>query len=64
MTESRGHSIRAVMLDQHGPNVVFNSGVDPNDVIDFIEKNFDLTRSTDGRVKSEVDAPPAYARIE
>lgn len=64
MTESRGHKIRAVMLDRHGPNIVFNSSADPNDVIDFIERNFDLTGSTDGRIGSKVESAPAYARIE
>ena len=39
--------IRAVMLDQHGPNVVFNRSMDPRKVIDFIEKNFDLGGRTD-----------------
>lgn len=39
--------IRAVMLDQHGPNVVFNRSMDPRKVIDFIEKNFDLEGRTD-----------------
>lgn len=39
--------IRAVMLDQHGPNVVFNRSMDPRKIIDFIEKNFDLGGRTD-----------------
>jgi hypothetical protein len=36
------------MLDNHGPNIVFNSNIDPTEVIDFIEANFDLDRSTSG----------------
>lgn len=36
----------AVMLDGHGPNVVFSRDIDPQVVIDFIEKHFDLERST------------------
>lgn len=38
----------AVMLDQHGPNIVFNSKINPKEVIDFIERNFDLTGKTGG----------------
>jgi len=40
--------IRAVMLDKHGPNIVFNRGMDPSKVISFIEANWDLSKSTDG----------------
>lgn len=40
-------SIKAVMLEKHGPNIVFNSSkVSPQTVIQFIEDNFDLTAST------------------
>lgn len=38
--------LAAVMLDQHGPNIIFNSQIDPQVVIDFIENNFDLTQTT------------------
>lgn len=38
--------IHAVMLDKHGPNIVFNRNVDPNKVIQFIEQNFDLSKQT------------------
>jgi hypothetical protein len=37
----------AVMLDKHGPNIVFNKEVDPQSVINFIDKNFDLHGRTD-----------------
>lgn len=37
-----------VMLDNHGPNIVFNHTIDSQEVIDFIENNFDLDRSTSG----------------
>lgn len=37
-----------VMLDNHGPNIVFNSSIDPQEVIDFIEDNFDLEGTTSG----------------
>lgn len=47
-TESNG--IKAVYLDSHGPNIVFNKNIDPALVIDFIEKNFDLEQKTGGLV--------------
>jgi hypothetical protein len=39
--------IKCVYLDNHGPNIVFNRYIDPQRVIDFIEDNFDLAKSTD-----------------
>jgi hypothetical protein len=44
----------AVMLDQHGPNIVFSRHVDPNLVIRFIEATFDLTESTAGSASPTV----------
>lgn len=41
-------NLKAVMLDQHGPNIVFNKNIDPQEVIDFIDVNFDLTKKTGG----------------
>lgn len=41
-------NLRAVYLDQHGPNIVFNRGIDPVEVINFIERNFDLSLKTGG----------------
>lgn len=41
-------NLKAVMLDNHGPNIVFNRNIDPKEVIDFIERNFDLTQKTGG----------------
>lgn len=38
--------IHAVMLDKHGPNIVFNRNIDPERVIKFIDQNFDLARDT------------------
>lgn len=38
----------AVMLDRHGPNLVFSRDADPARVIRFIEENFDLTGTTAG----------------
>lgn len=44
------HGIHAVMLDEHGPNIVFNRNTDPRHVIEFIERNFDLAGKTGGLV--------------
>lgn len=43
-------NLYAVFLDQHGPNIVFNKSIDPQEVIDFIEANFDLEGKTGGYV--------------
>jgi len=45
---SRHGNLYAVMLDNHGPNIVFNHDIDPQEVIDFIEANFALDKSTSG----------------
>lgn len=42
--------IHAVMLDNHGPNIVFSRHADPQKVIDFIENNFDLEAKTGGLI--------------
>lgn len=39
-------NIYAGMLDKHGPNIVWNVDTDPQEVIDFIERNFDLSMKT------------------
>jgi hypothetical protein len=39
-------NVAAVMLDQHGPNIIFHHDADPSQVIAFIEENFDLIRRT------------------
>jgi hypothetical protein len=41
-------NLYCVMLDNHGPNIVFNHSIDPLEVIDFIKDNFDLGQSTSG----------------
>lgn len=46
----RSGSIWVVMLDQHGPNIVFSRDIDPQDVCDFIDANFDLDAKTGGYV--------------
>ncbi len=43
-------NLSAVMLDNHGPNIVFHHSIDPQEVIDFINKNFDLADKTGGLV--------------
>ncbi len=39
--------LKCVYLDNHGPNIVFHHSMDPKKVIDFIDRNFDLSKSTD-----------------
>ncbi len=46
--------IYAVMLDNHGPNILFNSNVDPERVIAFIDENFDLSKTTRGYTTDKV----------
>ena len=43
-------NLSAVMLDNHGPNIVFHHSIDPQEVISFIDKNFDLHDKTGGLV--------------
>lgn len=43
-------NLSAVYLDNHGPNIVFHHSIDPQEVIDFIEKNFILEEKTGGYV--------------
>lgn len=43
--------IWAVMLDQHGPNIVYRSDIPAKRVINFIERNFDLGAKTGGSVE-------------
>jgi hypothetical protein len=43
-------NLSAVYLINHGPNIVFNSSIDPQEVIKFIEDNFDLAGKTGGYV--------------
>lgn len=45
-----GDGIKAVYLDNHGPNIVFRRDVAPEKVIAFISKNFDLSSKTGGLV--------------
>ena len=45
------HSIWAGHMDYHGPNIVFNSSIDPQLVINFIDTYWDLSRKTDGLSK-------------
>lgn len=43
-------NLSAVYLDEHGPNIVFNRGINPQEVISFIEANFNLEEKTGGYV--------------
>lgn len=43
-------NLKAVYLDQHGPNIVFNQSIDPSEVINFIDKNFHLEKKTGGYI--------------
>jgi hypothetical protein len=42
--------LKAVMLDDHGPNIVFSRNTPAAKVIEFIEANFDLEAKTGGLV--------------
>ena len=39
--------IKCVYLDNHGPNIVFNHRTNPQEVINFIDRNFNLNQATD-----------------
>jgi hypothetical protein len=52
---ARFGNLSAVYLKQHGPNIVFNRNINPQEVIDFIEANFDLTQKTGGYVADVAD---------
>lgn len=41
-----GPKVGAVMLDKHGPNILFRSADPPSLIIEFIRQNFDLRRQT------------------
>lgn len=43
-------NLYAVYLDNHGPNIVFHHTIDPQEIINFIEANFDLSKKTGGYV--------------
>jgi hypothetical protein len=46
-------NLKVVYLDNHGPNIIFNKNIDPQEVIDFINANFDLSQKTGGFVSVE-----------
>lgn len=41
-------NLKAVYLTNHGPNIIFNKDINPQEVIDFIERNFILEEKTGG----------------
>jgi hypothetical protein len=43
-------NLSAVYLQEHGPNIVFHRSIDPQEVINFIEDNFDLSGKTGGYI--------------
>lgn len=43
-----GDFLKAVFLEEHGPNIVFSRNTDSSKVIDFINANFDLSNKTGG----------------
>ena len=47
---TRFGNLLAVYLDNHGPNIVFHDSIDSQEVITFIEQNFDLQKKTGGYV--------------
>ena len=44
-------NLMVVYLQEHGPNIVFNRNINPQEVIDFIHQKFDLTKKTGGLVE-------------
>lgn len=53
----RFRNLSAVMLDNHGPNIVFHHTINPAEVIEFIKENFDLSDKTGGlvEIKKEIE---------
>lgn len=49
-------NLSVIYLDQHGPNIVFHHSINPQEVIDFIEANFDLADKTGGPVSLPVES--------
>lgn len=45
-----GTVVSAVMLDNHGPNIVFHRSADPLRVVAFIRRNWDLSKKVGGYV--------------
>ncbi len=61
-----GGGIFAVMLENHGPNIVFSRTTPAEAVIDFIEANVDLDDKTGGRIDlldDYVPDAPANVRV-
>jgi hypothetical protein len=48
-------NLSAVMLDQHGPNIVFHHSIDPQEVMRFIDHHCDLSKKTGGYRKDLAD---------
>lgn len=41
-------NLKAVMLNNHGPNIIFNKNINPLEVIQFIDSNWDINKKTGG----------------
>lgn len=52
-------NLSAVYLENHGPNIVFNRNIDPEEVIKFVQDNFDLDQKTGGfvSIKERLSTP-------
>ena len=48
LKEFENGQLKAVMLDNHGPNILFNQNINPKIIIDFLERNFHLDKKTGG----------------
>ena len=66
LTPTRQNDIYAVYWKEHGPNIVFNRDINPQYVIDFIEKNFDLNEKTGGfvSIQQRLDTPSTVEDLE
>lgn len=61
---SKHGNVYAVMLDRHGPNIVFHHDTPAQEVIDFIAANFDLTKSTSGYEKAYLQLTSPNQHVE
>lgn len=59
-------NLKAVYLKEHGPNIVFNRNIDPNEVIEFIKANFDLSQKTGGfvSIRQRLETPSTLETAE
>lgn len=48
-----GDYVKVVYLDNHGPNVVFRDNINPEKLLNFLDKTFDFSNKTGGVFSSE-----------